>query len=69
MSRPEYNLQLHIVEEGGDLLTAVWAWAIPNVGDEVRLDGPTYYRVTRVVHVYDEDCGWHRANIGVEKVK
>jgi hypothetical protein len=70
MARPAYNLHLHIIEDGGgDLITKVWAWAVPNVGDEVRLDGDTFYRVTRVVHVYDEDCGYHRANIGVEAVK
>lgn len=69
MSGPAYNLKLHFIEEGGDLLYRVWAWAVPNVGDEVRIDKDTFYRVTRVVHVYDEDCDHHRANIGVEKVK
>jgi hypothetical protein len=69
MSRPAYNLHLHIVEDGGGLITKVWAHSIPNVGDEVRLDGCTFYTVTRVVHVYDEDFSYHRANIGVEKVK
>ena len=70
MSCPEYTLRLHIIDDnGGALIDEVWAHSIPSIGDELRLDGPRYCRVTRVVHVYDERELYHRANIGVEVLK
>jgi hypothetical protein len=67
---PEYNLRLHIIEVlTGKMLAQPWAYSIPCIGDEVRIEGPRYYEVVKVVHVYDEDCDYHRANIGVKEAK
>lgn len=56
-----------IHESDGTLVARLRIYSIPNPGNECRFHGPVYYRVTRVVHVYDE--GDDRVNIGLEQVK
>lgn len=65
----EYNLKLHIIEQStGKMIAKPYAHQVPAIGEEVRINGK-YWKVVIVIHCYDEDVPYHRANIGVEKVK
>lgn len=64
-----YDLKLHIIElKTENILAQPFVWQIPAVGEEVRINNE-YWKVVHVIHCYDEDVSYHRANIGVEKVK
>lgn len=59
----------HFIREIDGLMVAnMRIEAIPRPGDECRFPGPFYYRVTRVIHVYDESEP-NRVNIGLEAVE
>jgi hypothetical protein len=61
------ELLLHVIEKKtGKMLAMPLAHQVPAVGEEIRLSGERYYKVVQVVHVFDESCPHHRANIGVE---
>ena len=64
-----YDLHLHIIEKATvKMLTKVYAWQIPAVGEEIRISSG-YWKVVQVVHCYDEgNADAHRANIGVEQI-
>lgn len=66
----EPSVHIHFVsEETNRIVTRQFANHVPRVGDEIRLGGPKkerYYKVTRVVWVYDEpESPFYRANVGV----
>lgn len=61
------DIQIHIIDiESGTIISRRSASSVPRVGDEVRLPGDKYFKVTIVVWCYDEPM--ERANIGVVKV-
>ena len=72
--RDKGNIYIHIiVAESGQMLSKNIVSMVPSVGDEMRLGGKEneqYYKVNRVVWVYDEpESPWERANVGVDMIK
>lgn len=65
------SIYIHIIEDDqrSTLLDKRRAFSVPRAGDEIRMGGPDnerYYKVTRVVWVYDEpECPFERVNVGV----
>jgi hypothetical protein len=61
------NIYMHVIAEDGDrVLDKIRASQVPRPDDVLRLGRDRYFRVTRVVWVYDEDdCPFERVNIGV----
>jgi hypothetical protein len=69
--RDKGNTYIHVIEEGtGVKLLRRLVTCVPRPGDEFRIGGPggeKYYKVTRVIWVYDEpDNPFQRVNIGAE---
>ena len=65
------RVRVHFVVEGGARLYKENISHIPRVGDELRFEGDKFFRVTRIVWVYDESDNWWdgaRANIGMETI-
>lgn len=59
---------LHVIhEKTGSKLAQPLRRSVPRVGDEIRLNEDSYYRVVRVIWCYDERVkdGLERVNIGV----
>lgn len=67
-----YNMHVHFIEKStGKMISQLWVWQVPAVGEECRFSGkagPRYFKVVQVVHVYDEDVNHHRANVGLELI-
>ena len=63
--------QAHFIEATtGKMIYRGLILNIPRVGDECRFKDGEYWKVTCVIHVYDEDDHpYHRVNIGLEKLK
>lgn len=64
------NIYIHFIMENDDkVLIKHLASSVPRAGDEIRIggeDNDRYYKVTRVVWVYDEpDFPYERVNIGI----
>lgn len=54
----------------GKLIRGYRGVGVPRVGDEVRMSEEKYFRVTRVVWVYDEpDAVGQRVNIALEPIE
>ena len=70
----EKPFRIHFIEddEKNRVLSKRLACGVPRVDDEIRLGGPDgqlFYRVTKVVWVYDEpESLWDRVNVGVVAV-
>lgn len=58
-------LSAHIMHESRGMLAKRLLEYAPRVGEEVRLHGERYYKVTIVVWCLDEDGPYQRVNIGV----
>jgi hypothetical protein len=59
-------LSIYFIHENGAMLSRRVLYAAPRVGDEIRLPGERYFRVTLVVWVLDEyECPYQRVNVGV----
>ena len=67
------RVRLHFIIEGADEVFLRENVAhVPRVGDELRFEGDKFFRVTRVIWVYDEGSNWWdcaRANIGMEIIE
>lgn len=64
------DIHIHFVSEKRNrVVERQFADHVPRVGDEIRFGGPgkeKYYKVTRVVWVYDEpENPFYRVNVGV----
>lgn len=70
---PEKTTKIHFIEEGTDhLLFFKYTSHVPSPGDEIRIGGEgneKFYKVTRIVWVYDEEDPFERVNVGIEKVE
>lgn len=64
------NIYLHVIDEGTDkIIMKRLVASVPRPNDEIRIGGAgneRYYKITRVVWVFDEDNPWQRVNIGAE---
>jgi hypothetical protein len=70
--RDSGNTYIHFIEEDGDcILSKRLVHSVPRVDDEIRIGGEgkaLFYKVTRVVWIYDEpDNPFERVNIGLIK--
>lgn len=64
MLNPVYRI--HFILRNVSIPYVVYAYQIPAVGDEIRLD-THYYKVTQRVWCYDEpECPYSRVNIELE---
>ena len=66
------RVRVHFVLEGGACLYKENVSNVPRVGDELRFQRDKFFRVTRVIWVYDESDNWWdgaRANIGMEIIE
>ena len=62
--------QAHFIEAAtGKMIARRLIAIVPRVGEECRFKDGEYWKVTAVIHCYDEEAPFHRANIGLEKVK
>lgn len=61
-------IKAHIIHEETGVLLKPRIDFVPRVGDEIRLSGERYYRVTVVVWVFDEPGPDQRVNIGVTDI-
>lgn len=73
MGKEKGSIYLHIINESDDhILNKILVSAVPRAGDELRLGGrgkERYYKVTRLVWVYDEpETPFERVNVGVKLV-
>ena len=69
----EQRTKVHVIDEnlptGKDMIRRMTMIFIPRVGDELRFGENDFYKVTKLVWIYDEpDCPMQRLNIGVVKV-
>ena len=67
----EPDIHIHFVsEKTGRVVSRQFAAYVPRINDEIRLGGKgkeKYYKVNRVVWVYDEpENPFYRVNVGVE---
>jgi len=70
MPRCDADLRVHFIEKKtGKMIAQLYCHQVPAVGDECRFTGDRYFKVVQVVHVYDEDVPYHRANVGLEAIK
>jgi len=64
-----HAISAHFIHEEKGLIARMTIDHAPMAGDEIRLAGERYYKVTRRVWVYDEeDTPFQRLNIGVVDV-
>ena len=71
MSLMNKTTSMHLIE-GDTILNRLPVSTIPRVGEEVRLGGKgeeRFYRVTRVVHAFDEFSVYDRVNVGLERIR
>lgn len=60
------EVKAHILHEKTGLLGRASIHAVPRAGDEIRMSGERYLKVTRVIWIFDEpDSPQQRVNIGV----
>jgi hypothetical protein len=66
--RDKGNIYLHIIDESDNrIIGKKLVSSVPRPNDELRMGGEIYYKVNRVVWVYDElDNPFERVNIGAE---
>jgi len=61
-----HAVSAHFIHEEKGMIAKRTIDHVPMVGDEIRLSGERYYKVTQRVWVYDEeDCPFQRVNIGL----
>lgn len=62
------NICLHVINEDDNaMIMKRLVSSVPRPGDEIRMGGEgneRYYKITRVVWVFDESSPWQRVNIG-----
>lgn len=64
------KIEIHFLDDTtGQMVLRRVEWYAPRVGDEIRFGGEgneRYYKVNRLVWVYDEPLAmWSRLNVGV----
>lgn len=59
------TIQAHFIHEQRGMFSQFRIEHAPSVGDELRFSGERYFRVTRLVWVYDENGPCQRLNIGM----
>ena len=64
------KFQTHVIHrKTGQMLVCRGLDFVPSVGDEIRLEGNRFYKVSLVVWVFDEpDSYGQRVNVGVDPV-
>ena len=56
----------HFIHEERGMIARLYLDFAPRVGDELRFQGEKYYKVSRIVWVYDEpESRMQRVNIGL----
>lgn len=64
------NIYLHVIDEDDDtIIMKRLVASVPRPNDEIRVGGEgneRYYKITRVVWVFDENSPWQRVNIGAK---
>ncbi|MCW8159039.1 hypothetical protein D7243_23000 [Stutzerimonas stutzeri] len=61
-----HAVSAHFIHEEKGMIAKRTIDHVPMVGDEIRLSGNRYYKVTRRIWVYDEeDHPFQRINIGL----
>lgn len=67
------EIRVHVIRtdiKSGAVIKKYMARYVPRIGDEIRLDEHTFYKVTHVVWCLDEEYSpTERVNIGVSLVK
>lgn len=62
------SIRIHFIENDAHI-SKVFTSHVPRVGDEIRLSKDKFFRVIRVVWVYDEpEFPFERVNVGVLSV-
>lgn len=61
-----HAISAHFIHEEKGMLARMTINHAPRVGDEIRLQGELYFKVTRLIWVYDEpEHPFQRLNIGL----
>lgn len=62
----EHAISAHFIHEERGMLAKMAINHAPRVGDDIRMEGEIYYKVTRLIWIYDEPHQpFQRLNIGV----
>lgn len=67
------NVKIHVIRsdiKSNAMVKRYMSNHVPRIGDELRVDEVTIYKVTKVVWCLDEpECPFDRVNIGVKLVR
>ncbi len=73
MNELKKQIKIHFIDidkKSSKVIAIKTEYYVPVVGNEIRLSENLFYKVEKIVWVYDEpEAGFSRVNIGVSKVK